>query len=57
MLRIFAFVAFLALTATIATGVFEAHAQTPAMERCVAACKAQGGKRCDRYCERARATR
>jgi len=57
MLRIFAFVAFLALTATIATGVFEAHAQTPAMERCVAACKAQGGKRCDSYCERARATR
>jgi hypothetical protein len=57
MFRISALMAFLALTATIATGVFEARAQTPAMERCVAACKAQGGKRCDSYCEHARATR
>jgi hypothetical protein len=57
MLRISAFVAFLALTATMTTGVFEAQAQTSAMERCVAACKAQNGKRCDSYCEHARANR
>jgi hypothetical protein len=57
MFRISALMAFLALTATIATGVFEARAQTAAMERCVAACEAQGGKRCDSYCEHARATR
>jgi uncharacterized membrane protein len=55
MLRISAFVAVLA--GTIAMCVLEAQAQTSAMERCVAACKAQGGKRCDNYCERARANR
>jgi hypothetical protein len=57
MLRAFAFVAILAFAGLIAMGTFEVQAQTSAMERCVAACKAQGGKRCDNYCERARANR
>ena len=57
MLRTFALVAILAFAGTIAMCVLEAQAQTSAMERCVAACKAQGGKRCDNYCERARANR
>ncbi len=57
MLRAFAFFAILVFAGTIAMGAFEVQAQTSAMERCVAACKAQGGKRCDLYCERARANR
>ncbi len=57
MLRTFTLVAILAFAGTIATGAFEVQAQTSAMERCVAACKAQNGKRCDSYCEHARATR
>lgn len=57
MLRTSAFVAILAFAGTIAMGTFEVKAQTSTMERCVAACKAQSGKRCDSYCEHARATR
>jgi hypothetical protein len=57
MSRISALIAFLALTATITTGGFEAQAQSSAMDRCVAACKQGGGKWCDKYCEHARSTR
>jgi hypothetical protein len=52
-------VAILALTGTFAMGAAPAKAQgaSSAMDRCIAACRQQGGKRCDSYCERARANR
>jgi hypothetical protein len=59
MLRSFAFIAILALAGTIEMGVAPAKAQGASsdIDWCIAACKQQGGRRCDNYCERGRSSR
>ena len=44
----------IALTGTIAIATSEAQAQASAMEKCIAACRREGGKRCENYCQRRR---
>jgi hypothetical protein len=59
MLRIFAFMTVLALAGTLEMGAAPAKAQGASsdMDWCIAACKQQGGRRCDNYCERGRSSR
>jgi hypothetical protein len=59
MLRTLAFVAVVALAGAVAMDAAPAKAQGASsnMDWCIAACKQQGGRRCDNYCERTRASR
>lgn len=59
MLKIFTFTAILALAGTYAMGAAPAKAQgaSSAIGKCMSACRKQGGRRCESYCEHARATR
>jgi hypothetical protein len=52
MSRFSLFIAALTLAASFEVGsAVVAKAQNSAMDRCVAACKQQHGKRCDHWCE------
>ena len=59
MLRTFAFIAVFALAGAAAMEAAPAKAQgvSSDMDRCIAACKQQGGRRCENYCDRGRASR
>ena len=59
MLRMLAFVAIFALTGALAMDAAPAKAQGASsdIDWCIAACKEQGGRRCENYCERGKGGR